>query len=139
MLWIQRAEATGEQPPRSVGNNLQMVKDCSPLFDEQVTLFDVYEHNSGQFVWVLVEKTPVTTFFRAFSVIKYVLYIYLNSICLGLARKSFHLAYLLWTSDHFPRIETHLTAIMRFSPFIATDQLEVTQEKMFGLYPVLSI
>ena len=61
MLWIQRAEATGEQPPRSVGNNLQMVKDCSPLFDEQVTLFNVHEHNSGQFVWVLVEKTPVTT------------------------------------------------------------------------------
>ena len=61
MLWIQRAEATGEQLPRSVGNNLQMVNDCSPLFDEQVTLFDVHEHDSGQFVWVLVEKTPVTT------------------------------------------------------------------------------
>ena len=44
MLWIQRAEATGEQLPRSVGNNLQMVNDCSPLFDEQVTLFDVHEH-----------------------------------------------------------------------------------------------
>ena len=40
--------------------------------------------------------------------------------------KSFHLAYLLWSSDHFPRIETHLTAILRFSPFLATDQLEVT-------------
>jgi hypothetical protein len=24
MLWIQRTEATGEQLPRSVGNNLQM-------------------------------------------------------------------------------------------------------------------
>ena len=70
MLQIQRAEATGEQLPRSVGNNLQMVNDCSPLFDEQVTLFDVHEHNSGQFVWVLVEKTPgpVTTmmFFEHF-------------------------------------------------------------------------
>ena len=50
-----------KQLPRSVGNNLHMVNDCSPLFDEQVTLFDVHEHNSGQFVWVLVEKTPVTT------------------------------------------------------------------------------
>ena len=37
--------------------------------------------------------------------------------------KSFHLVYLLWSSDHFPRIETHLTAIMRFLPFLATDQL----------------
>ena len=40
--------------------------------------------------------------------------------------KSFHLAYLLWSSDHFPRIETHLTAIMyAFPPFLATDQLQL--------------
>jgi hypothetical protein len=62
-----------------------MVKDCSPLFDEQVTLFDVHEHNSVQFVWVLVEKTPVTTrndiFFELFC--HYILYIYLSSTCLG--------------------------------------------------------
>ena len=38
------------------------------------------------------------------------------------------MSYLLWSSDHFPRIETHLTAILRFPPFLATDQLEVTQE-----------
>ena len=32
-----------------------------------VRLFDVYEHNSGQFVWVLVEKTPTTTHNDLFS------------------------------------------------------------------------
>jgi len=34
---------------------------CSPLFNEQITLSEVYDHNSGQFVWVLVEKTPIMT------------------------------------------------------------------------------
>ena len=59
MLWIQCAEATGEQLPRSVGNNLQMVKDCSPPGSTNKLLFDVHNHNSGQFVWVLLEKTPI--------------------------------------------------------------------------------
>jgi hypothetical protein len=40
------------------------------------------------------------------------------------------------TGFYFPRIETHLTAIMRFSPFLATDQLEVTRSffYLFILY-----
>jgi hypothetical protein len=71
-----------------------MVKDFSPQFDEQVTLFDIHEHTSGQFVWVLVEKTTTTTFFfehESFS--HQILYINLNIICLGLARKSSSRAY----------------------------------------------
>ncbi len=62
MLWIQRAEAAGETTTAKCCEQFTHGEWLrSPLFDEQVTLFDVHEHNSGQFVWVLVEKTPVTT------------------------------------------------------------------------------
>jgi hypothetical protein len=89
MLWIQIecAEATGEQLPRSVRKNLQMAKDCSLLFDEQVILFDVHERNSGQFVCSSRKPAPITThndlFFEHFLSFNIV---YLSK---------YHLAYLL--------------------------------------------
>jgi hypothetical protein len=98
MQWTQRAdrEATG-----------------TTTFYQQVTLFDVHEHNSDRFVLELVKKTTTRKdlFFEHFQSLNIV---YLSKYHISrftskelLNCKRFHLAHLLLSSDHFPRIENH--------------------------------
>ena len=58
MLWINSTRRGNWSNYREVWGTIciQMVKDVlHPMFDKQIKLFDVREHNSGQFVWVLME------------------------------------------------------------------------------------